>query len=88
MPPKEKRGAPFQLSPEQLALQAARRELKAKKEAAKLAGSEDEQRAVDDQEQAILKRDWAPINHTAEQSIDASPYAKENPVTVMTWNVS
>jgi hypothetical protein len=88
MPPKERREAPFQLSPEQLALQAARRELKAKKEAAKLAGSVDEQRAGDGRQQAILKRDWAPITQALGQSADVSSYAQENALTIMTWNVS
>lgn len=68
MPPKP----PFKLSPEQLALQAARRELKAQKQAQ----SAPQTRA----EPPILHRDWALTQHTASKPSET--------VTIMTWNVS
>jgi hypothetical protein len=63
----------FQLSPEQLALQAARRELKAQKQT-QIAGP-----PLAHSTAHILQREWAPVQHAVKHSNES--------VSVITWNV-
>lgn len=73
MPPKPK--APYQLTPEQQALQAARREQKAKRAAL---ASTDKQGPKWDEPGYILRREWTNIREPDQNSFKLS---------VMTWNV-
>jgi len=73
MPPKIAKGAPFQLSAEQLALQAARRTLKEKDAQSTLAD------LVQANQNKILQREWLESG-TAETK-------GEERLSIMTWNV-
>ncbi|KAG8825964.1 hypothetical protein FRC17_008444, partial [Serendipita sp. 399] len=75
MPPKDGAEQPFQLTPEQLAKQATRRELKAQKAA------QDAQDRNDDPLGRILPREWMKLISEPERR-------QGNTVTIMTWNVS
>jgi hypothetical protein len=73
MPPKTAKSVPFQLSAEQLALQAARRALKEK------AGAQSTQADTAQASQSkILQREWLESG-TAEK--------EEDRLSIMTWNV-
>ncbi|KAG8758628.1 hypothetical protein FRC14_007756 [Serendipita sp. 396] len=75
MPPKDSAKQPFQLTPEQLAKQAARRELKAQKVAQETQGRNDDPLG------RILQRDWLKSKSLTEAN-------DGNTVTIMTWNVN
>lgn len=73
----------FQLTPEQLALQAKRRELKAKKEAERKAATEANGGILWPEGSEILVRPWVSIPRQPGKD-DA---VRGNAVKVMTWNV-
>jgi len=73
----------FQLTPEQLALQAKRRELKAKKEAERKTASETNGDMAWPKGSEILVRPWVDIPRPPGESDVAHGKA----VKVMTWNV-
>jgi hypothetical protein len=74
MPPKTAKSVPFQLSAEQLALQAARRALKEKD------GAQSTQADIAQAKQStILQREWLESG-TAENE-------EEDRLSIMTWNV-
>ena len=73
MPPKPK--APYQLTPEQQALQAARREQKAKQAAIV---SAEKQEPKWDEPGYILRREWTRIRDEDQAS---------SKLSIMTWNV-
>ena len=73
----------FQLTPEQLALQAKRRELKSKKEAERKAAAEANGGILWPEGSEILVRPWVNIPRPPGED-DA---IRGNAVKVMTWNV-
>jgi hypothetical protein len=73
----------FQLTPEQLVLQAKRRELKAKKEAERKAAAEANGGIIWPEGSEILLRPWLDVPRPPRES-DAT---HRKAVKIMTWNV-